>query len=120
MTESKTATTHTDTKAELASVKQQLDRAQNLMLSAGLAMPETEPLVVAKMRAGLSRQDAIVCARRQVLYDQAIAEADKITSDIKGEGEKFEKLRAADIASKRGLFLSTKLVEAGSHQLNAV
>lgn len=55
---------------ELEAVKAQLRAAEMKLASAGITK-DLEPMVLDKVRAGLSREQAFECARRQALYDKA-------------------------------------------------
>jgi hypothetical protein len=76
--------------AEVADLKLKIFDAENRMLSAGLTTgsPEIEQLVAAKMRAGLKREDAIVCSRRQVMSALVTKERDAAVTSAKAKVEK--------------------------------
>jgi murein L,D-transpeptidase YcbB/YkuD len=116
---------------EVAELKKQLAAVKDKMLWADLpTTPEFEQLVAAKMRAGLKREDAMVCARRQELTDAVAAERDAVVKTAAAKVEKeFEgkdkrspeykeaKADAISQAVAAGKF-HEKFVAAGSHQLN--
>ena len=55
---------------ELEQVRTQLRAAEMKLASAGITK-DLESAVLDKMRCGLSRDQAVECARRQALYDKA-------------------------------------------------
>jgi len=127
------ATSHADDSAEVAELKAQIEEAENRLLAAGLTAevsPEMDALVKQKMRAGLSREDAIVCARRQSKSAAITVERDalikQVTADVnkKWEGKdrrqpeyKQELADTISSAVAAGKF-HERFVAAGSLQLN--
>ena len=118
---------------EVTELKAQIEEAENRLLYAGLTAevsPEMDALVKQKMRAGLSREDAIICARRQIKSASITVERDalikQVTADVnkKWEGKDRRqpeyKQELADIISSAvaaGKF-HERFVAAGSLQLN--
>ena len=92
---------------ELSLVKEQLKSANARLARAGVG-ENIEPQVAARMRMGLSREDAIVCTRREALSEQAVKESLEIV--VKGEDGKVDEKATA---GARNSFLAAALVEAG-------
>ena len=117
---------------EVAELKAKIAAAENKMLWAGLpTTPEFDALVAQKMKMGLSREDAVICARRQVLHDAVVKEHEaKVTAAIAAVDEQFkgkdkrlpeykEARTAAISAAAAANGTTAKLIAAGAHQLNA-
>ena len=118
---------------EVAELKQKIFDAENRLLSAGLTAevgPEIDALVAEKMRAGLSRADAIECAQRNVLSQRVSAERDaliktvtaRVDKDFEGKDKRLPEYKQAmagaiSEAVAAGKF-HEKFVAAGAHQLN--
>ena len=115
---------------EVAELKQKIFDAEEAQLRVGLSpTPEFEKLVAEKQAMGLSRSDAIVCARRNVLSAAVTIERDAVVAKAL---EKFEKefngdKRSPEYKQARAEAISKavadgnfheKFVAAGSHQLN--
>lgn len=107
---------------EIALLKAQLSEANQKLAKAGVSK-DIEPMVAARMRMGLSREDAIVCSRRHVLSEQAIKEADSlkpvvVMKEIEVDGKMVKVKDEAEskkaTAGQRNAFLADRLVEAGS------
>jgi hypothetical protein len=118
--------------AEVAALKQQLAKTEDRLLNAGLSVDEsTDQLITQKMKMGLSREDAVICARRQVLHDAVVKEHEaKVTAAIAAVDEQFkgkdkrlpeykEARTAAISAAAAANGTTAKLIAAGAHQLNA-
>jgi len=122
-----------DSAEEVAALKAKIEQAQNRLLFFGLTAevsPEIDALVKQKMRAGLSREQAIECARRQVLSESIAVERDavvktaaaKVEKEFDGKDKrspeyKEAKAEAVSKALADGKF-HERFVEAGSIQLN--
>ena len=101
---------------ELAQVKAKLADAQRQLARAGVTA-DIEPQVLARMRMGLSREDAIVCTRRHILSEQVTERALKEVKPVvifKEDGKTVDE-RASKLATDgaRNNFMSAALVEAG-------
>lgn len=86
---------------EIQELREKLAKAEARLTSSGVS-PEIEELVRIKMRAGLSRDDALVCARRQVAHDKVIAEEAKLGKLAKDASEE-EISKNAEAKTKIGL-----------------
>lgn len=117
---------------QVAELKKQLAKTEDILLRSGLsANEETDQLITQKMKMGLSREDAVICARRQVLHDAVVKEHEaKVTAAIAAVDEQFkgkdkrlpeykEARTAAISAAAAANGTTAKLIAAGAHQLNA-
>src|ERR1017187_9970284 len=100
---------------EVAELKKQLAAAEDKMLWAGLpSSPEFDALVAVKMRAGLSREQAIECSRRQVLSSEVTKDRDaavaKAISEVDKEWQGKDK-RLPDYREQRAAAISKALVD---------
>ncbi len=131
MTETKIEETSGET-TEVAELKAKIAAAENKMLWAGLpTTPEFDALVAQKMKMGLSREDAVICARRQVLTDAVVAEHEavidaavaKVDKQWEGKDKRlpdYREQRAAAISAAAAANGTTaKLIAAGSHMIEA-
>jgi hypothetical protein len=117
---------------EVVALKAQIAAAEEKMLWAGLpTTPEFDALVALKQKMGLSREDAVICARRQVLTDavvkeheavdaEAIAKVDKQWEGRDKRSPDYREQRAAAISAAAAANGTTaKLIAAGSHMIEA-
>jgi len=117
---------------EVAELKKQLAAATEKMLWAGLpTTPEFDALVAQKMKMGLSREDAVICARRQVLTDAVVKEHEAVVAEAIAKVDKqwegkdkrlpdYREQRAAAISAAAAANGTTaKLIAAGSHMIEA-
>ena len=113
--------------AEVTALKAQLAAAEAKLVRAGVS-PEIEALVAQKMRMGLSREDAMVCARRQVLHDAVVAEHEavidaavaKVNKQFEGKDKRSPEYKEALANAKSEATAKNKtgekLVTAGAAQ----
>jgi hypothetical protein len=115
---------------EVSQLKAQLEKTHDRLLNAGLSVDEsTDRLVAQKIQMGLSREDAILCARRQILHDAVVTEHEgKVTAAIAAVNKQFEgkDKRSPEYKEARSLAIASaaaenkttaRLIAAGSHQL---
>ena len=62
---------------QIAALQAELTKVKSQLAKSGMTK-DLEEKVIEKMRAGLSREQAIECARRQQLYDEAYANSKTI------------------------------------------
>ena len=116
---------------EVSQLKAQLEKTHDRLLNAGLSVDEeTDQLVSQKMRQGLSREEAIICSRRQVLHNAVVAEHEsvieaavaKVNKQFEGKDKRSPEFKEALANAKSEATAKNntgeKLVAAGSHQLN--
>jgi hypothetical protein len=113
--------------AEVIELKAQLKAAEAKLVRAGVS-PEIEALVAQKIRMGLSREDAMVCARRQVLHDAVVAEHEavidaavaKVNKQFEGKDKRSPEFKEALANAKSEATAKNntgeKLVTAGAAQ----
>jgi hypothetical protein len=102
---------------QLKEVTAKLTQAQAQLAKAGVST-DMEPQVIARMRMGLSREDAIVCTRRHILSEQVVQRAAKEAKPIvvyQSDGKTVDE-RASKLATDgaRNSFMQAALVEAGA------
>jgi hypothetical protein len=117
---------------EVVALKAQIAAAEEKMLWAGLpTTPEFDALVALKQKMGLSREDAVICARRQVLTDAVVKEHEAVVAEAIAKVDKqwegrdkrspdYREQRAAAISAAAAANGTTaKLIAAGSHMIEA-
>jgi hypothetical protein len=116
---------------EIAELKKQLAAAEDKMLWAGLpTSPEFDALVAQKIRAGLDRESAILCARRQTLHDAVVKDHEavvaaavaKVEKEFQGKDRRSQEYKDALAQAKSEAAAvnntTARLIAAGSHQLH--
>lgn len=112
-TESETAAPH-DIAAENEKLKSELASTQKQLQQLGVVADELRPMVEAKMRAGLSKDDAVQAARRQHAHDKIIAESLKLKSEIPITDKESLREHNQDTQSIRNRYVQERAVTAGS------
>ena len=115
---------------EVSELKAKIAAVEEKMIWAGLpTTPEFDALVALKQTMGLSREDAVICARRQVLHDAVVAEHEavvdaavaKVNKQFEGKDKRSPEYKEALANAKSEATAKNKtgekLVNAGSHQL---
>jgi hypothetical protein len=121
---------HADDSPEVSELKAKIAAVEEKMIWAGLpTTPEFDALVALKQKMGLSREDAVICARRQVLHDAVVAEHEavidaavsKVNKQFEGKDKRSPEYKEALANAKSEATAKNKtgekLVTAGSRTL---